>query len=522
MLGTSSASASASAPMPDVYSRACKALARLLGSEHADIAPVDGARAGRLFRFSLPGDQRANQGRMLVDSRGGIKIWHMLLLKPWMRSEIAAHFDAAEISGRFGEIPAYVTTIEKLESLPAGGLAKTRAGHESERKAVVLQQLSDNEVHSLALASLASHGWSAVRSHGGITYLRNIEGGSAAGRLVVNHGFAVVWSHRDDMHLGEPWREGKPTENGLRTMVARGLDLANRGIVVDPAPGVVLTKKAEITDAEKAAAIQRQWRQIVEYAHACPAGHRHLVKGISKPENALSGDGLLVFPESSKFGGAIAMPMLAPCPHEPGALEVVGIQALLPSPTTEGNDKQLIAGSRMSGAFTPWPLPLEADGKYSLAAWLEAADKTKPIVLCEGVATALAIHQAGAGHAVICYSSSNLSAVAKFFAENGFDQMHGIVVAADNDIGLKRDGSLRSNAVLKAIEAARACDGEVAFIGRSAEVGTDARDLFAKQGPSAVVRYIERAARADEVQARFEKTIAARRAALERDASLER
>jgi hypothetical protein len=69
-------------------------------------------------------------------------------------------------------------------------------------------------------------------------------------------------------------------------------------------------------------------------------------------------------------------------------------------------DKIMAKGSHISGAFVPVPCPaalMQTIGKDALApidAWLQVADKSKPLVICEGIATGLAIHQSDAGNAL--------------------------------------------------------------------------------------------------------------------------
>lgn len=505
--------------------RAVKALSRALGPGAHDITPVQ-SRAGQMYSFSLNGDQRQKQGRMLVSAGSEVKIWHQSLQRPWLNNPA---FKSIEIGGADkgrGPTPGYSIPLKDFEGLQPGLLSKVREqprqiSRPTQATERLRPQINDSEVHALAIQSLSSHGWEAKRSSSGLTYLDDAHGSGAAGRLVVNDGLAIVWTHRGDVPpLGEPWRPGQPTSNGLATMIATGRDLAGIGLNVSrPAP-VQLSQSQQIPETEKIAAIQAVWSRLVEHSQACPPDHRHLTKGTSSLDKALPPTGLLIIPEG-KLEGAIAMPMLRES-EVTGQLQVVGVQALLTSPGEEGNDKQLLANSSISGSFTPWPLPPVRDGKFDLTEWVEQRDKTKPIVLCEGVATALAVHHSGAGHAVICYSSSNLPIVAKYLAEREFDQVHGIVVAADNDIALKRDGTLKSPGVLKAIEAARLCDGEAAFAGKTAAVGADARDLYVNDGPGAVQRYIARAQKPDEVKERFEKVIQERRDAIEKPQSLER
>lgn len=510
--------------------RAIKALSRALGPGSHDIVPVQ-SRAGQMYSFSLPGDQRQKQGRMLVSAGGEVKIWHQSLSRPWLNHSAFRGIEVGGADKGRGPTPGYSIPLKEFEQIEQGLLGQVRAQPKQiTRPSQVTDrmrlQISDQETHDLALKSLAAQGWVAHRSTGGITYLHDGHGSSAAGRMAVNDGLAVCWTHHGGVpNLGEPWRPGQPTSNGLPTMIATGRDLAGIKLNVS-APSVSLSRAPQMTEQQKLEAIQTKWAQITEHMTDCPPSHRHLNKGAKTIRHSLPAEGLGVVGKGY-YEGSIAMPMLRELSDQnPGKLEVVGIQVLTPT-VQDQTDKTFLSGSSTAGAvFAPWPLPPVRDGKYDLAVWVESRDKSKPIVLCEGVATALAIHHSGAGHAVICYSSSNLPAVAKYFAEREFDQVHGVVIAADNDIGLHEKeplrGKLKSEGIPKAIEAARACDGDVAYLGKSYGVGIDARDIYTSTGSAAVRSYIERAGKPDDVEARFNRTIAEDRAKLFRAQDIER
>jgi len=500
--------------------RAVHALGVALGAASDTIRDIPAKAA--MFEFSLPGDRVSGGGRMMVKPDGEVLIWHRMMAKPWLSSP----FERREIGGLNGRgpIPGFRIGLEQFEGLEPNRFASVR-GKSDEQGVSAAQksrtEIGDDQVRSLAIQSLAAFGWTAAKESNGITYLNDGEGRSLAGRLTVNKGIASFWSHRGgEAQVGAPWREGRDLKSGVPTVFATARDLAGLGLQIDPTPAPAdRPHSVPVSDDRKIAAIQATWARMQANCTSCPPDHRHLMKGVANAGHALPAEGLQVL-KDGKYKGAIVIPMLREA-HEsaPGQLHTVGVQTLLTSSMQEGNDKMLLANSSMSGSFTPWPLPQQGnDGRYDLEHWVNGMDKTKPIVLCEGVATGLAIHHSGAGHAVICYSAANLKTVARYFSDREFDSVHGIVVAADNDIGLKRSGGLKSDGVLKSIEAARECGGEVSFMGRSRPSGHDARALYVSDGADAVRRYIATAQKPEDVQRRFENVIELRKL----DAGIER
>jgi len=134
-------------------------------------------------------------------------------------------------------------------------------------------------------------------------------------------------------------------------------------------------------------------------------------------------------------------------------------------------------------------------------AWLAVADKTKPLVICEGVATGLAIQQSGAGNTLCALSSNNVMAVARWVKKSDLsDLFPGVVVATDHDISRDAAGRLKSNAIPRALEAAKVTGFALAVPPATSQVGTDARDLLGRGGPQSVRDYIASAAPAADVE----------------------
>jgi len=192
-------------------------------------------------------------------------------------------------------------------------------------------------------------------------------------------------------------------------------------------------------------------------------------------------------------------------------VELCGVQHLMPKDTFN-TDKLMAKGSRTVGAFVPFPAPdslmktIGSDGLTSIQAWLAVADTTKPLVICEGVATGLAIEQSGAGNAFCALSSNNVTAVAKWVKHAGLSELFpGVVIATDHDIGRDATGRLKSNAIPRALEAAKITGFVLVIPPASSPVGADARDLLGQGGPRAVRDFVASASpAADMEQARAE------------------
>jgi len=234
-----------------------------------------------------------------------------------------------------------------------------------------------------------------------------------------------------------------------------------------------------------------------------PADHRHLVKGNA----ALDGSDLRVYPRHHRYAGTMMVPMFRPDPMgRRDTVELCGVQHLMPK-VTFSTDKIMAKGSRTVGAFVPLPAPdslmraITGDSLAPLQAWLAVTDKTKPLVICEGVATGLAIQQSGAGNTLCALSSNNVMAVARWVKKSDLaDLFPGVVVATDHDISRDAAGRLKSNAIPRALEAAKVTGFALAVPPATSQVGADARDLLGRGGPQSVRDYIASAAPAADVE----------------------
>ncbi|GAB1394105.1 hypothetical protein MASR1M60_22690 [Rhodocyclaceae bacterium] len=430
-----------------------------------------------LWQFRLPGDN-IPAGRATTTRDGQARIWHrgaregLMLSDQW---QPAAVVDLALDRS----VPSYVA---RLDDLTAGEKIAKRPPQPQKYLA------SDPEVEAAALAVLESYGWRQQGRDRGIIYLNDGTGSTPACRLAVKEGLASVWSFRGDVDLPAPWRPGRSLQSGEKTMFATARDL---GVAVSLAPAVntpSLPPGPVRQPVDRALATQViDWWQRGEKA---PQNHRHLTKSHAQ----LRGDDLRQMPPDSKHPGDLVVPMFRPVDPSGATLEVSGGQRLCAG-TQMGTDKMLLPGSRLAESFVPIPFsPLLDGGEASIDKWIQSLDggkalKDRPLVVCEGVATALAIYESGAGYPIAAISSGNAKNVAKWLSENGHTaNFPDFVIAGDYDVGLK-NGKAASQAIKKTLEAATETGAKVSLPPPGSPVGTDARDLYA-QGPEAVCDYV--------------------------------
>lgn len=463
-----------------------------------------------LLQFRLPGDNHP-AGRVTTTRDGMARIWHrgaregLELSSKWQ--------PAAPVELDPGRsVPSYTARLADLE--PSDKIAKRGAVKER-------QVAPDEEVKAAALKLLESYGWklvSSVRS-AGILYLNDGNGSTPACRMSVKNGIASVWSFRGDVDLPPPWRPGSPLVTGEKTMYATGRDLgvAESTIAQSQSRIVSLPPPPSRPPVDKglAAKVVEWWRQ----GEAAPGDHRHLTKSGAR----LVGDDLRLMPWDSGFRGDLIVPMFRPAEDAQVALEISGGQRLCGS-TTMGTDKMLLPGTRLADSFVPIPFsPLMSrvnDGMVNFEYWMKVlgpGENGRPLVVCEGVATALAIYESGSGYPVAAISAGNLSGVAKWLSESGYaSRFPDFVIAADYDVGM-RNGKPISKAIERAIEAAERVGAKVAIPPAGSAAGTDARDLYA-QGAKAVRDYIASAIATDEARRRpdLERVLQAQSQQLER------
>lgn len=454
---------------------------------------------GHLVEFRLPGENsRMPGGRLSMARDGSLTMWHRYAEKglaagePWLAG--------ADI--RLGDrlIPALCSHVDQLsaaQELPA--LTKVPKFSFAPRQ---LRSYDPEQVWRAADASLQAAGLIPSRLHG--RYCDGSDQKPVYKLQVSNAGIATAFSFRNDIDLPAPWREGRPSSDGKKTMFATGRDLGLDGELAparsSPAiPRPLAAPAFHPVDPDLIQDTIKSWMA----AESPPADHRHLVKGNA----VLDGSDLRVYPRDHRFAGTVMVPMFRPDPVDRrGTLKLCGVQHLMPM-AAYGTDKIMAKGSRTVGAFVPFPGPgslmnaIAEDGRTSMQAWLAIADKTKPLVICEGVATGIAIQQSGAGNALCALSSNNVMAVANWVKNAGIsDLFPGVVIATDHDIGLDAAGRLKSNAIPRALEAANLTGFALAVPPESSQVGADARDLLGQGGPQAVRDFVAGAASAADME----------------------
>jgi hypothetical protein len=452
-----------------------------------------------LIEFRLPGEtSRTPGGRLSLARDGSLKMWHRYAEKglaagePWLAAgdiplgdkstpALQAHVDQLTVHQ---ELTA-LNKVPKFSSVPGQ-----------------LRSCDPEQLWRAADASLQAAGLIPSRLHG--RYCDTSDQKPVYKLLVSNDGLATAFSFRNDIDLPAPWRVGRPTRDGKKTMFVTGRDLGLDGDLAPPRTSPALPHPVKAPEFH--AADQDLNRDTINSwmaAETPPADHRHLVKANA----VLNGSDLRVYPVSHRFSGTMMAPIFRPDPMgKLVTLELCGVQHLMPK-VAFSTDKIMAKGSRTIGAFVPFPAPdslmraITGDSLAPFQAWLAVADKTKPLVICEGVATGLAIQQSGAGNTLCALSSNNVIAVAQWVNQTGLsDLFSAVVIATDHDIGRTESGRLKSNAITRALEAAKVTGFALAVPPAASQVGTDARDLLGQGGAQAVRDFIASAAPAADVE----------------------
>ena len=452
-----------------------------------------------LIEFRLPGETGRNPGgRLSVARDGSLKMWHRYAEKglaagaPWQAAggiclgkkstpALATHIDQLSVAS---ELTA-LTKVPKYSSAP-----QQRRSYDPEQ----VRRAADDLLQTAGLIPSRLHG----------RYRDGSDSKPVYKLLVSNDGIATAFSFRGDIDLPAPWREGRQTSDGKKTMYATGRDLGLDGDLAPPRPLPALPRPVKASEIHPVDLdLNRETLNSWMAAEVPPADHRHLVKGHA----VLDGSDLRAYPVGHKFAGTIMAPMFRPDPlGRPGMVELCGVQHLMPK-VAFSTDKIMAKGSQTVGAFVPFPGPdslmraMTDDSLAPLQAWLAVVDKNKPLVICEGVATGLAIQQSGAGNTLCALSSNNVLAVAKWVNQTGLsDAFPSVVIATDHDIGRTKAGRLKSSAIPRALEAAKLTGFALAVPPSNSQIGADARDLLGQGGPQAVRDFIASAVSAADVE----------------------
>ena len=475
-----------------------------------------------MIEFRLPGEtSRTPGGRVSVAKDGSLKMWHRFAEKglaagaPWQEAGII----------KIGEkpIPALSGHVNDLANAEhRTPLVKVPKFSESTQ----LKTYPSEQVRQAADLSLQSAGYlpSSIKDR----YRDPSDNKPVVKLMVSDDGIATVFSFRDDIQLPAPWRDGRQTSDGRKTMFATGKDLGLDGVAVTSArvPSPTPVRNAEYAPIDLD--LNRDTYQAWKAGILPNADHRHL----NKNNAALKGDDLRIYPRDHAFSGTIMAPLFRPDPSgSPEKVQLCGVQHLMPKLAFDNTtDKIMAKGSVTSGAFVPFPNPdalMKNVGKEALApldAWLQAADKSKPLVICEGVATGMAIEQSGAGNSLCSLSSTNTMAVAQWVKKSGLaEHFPAVVIATDHDIGRNiTTGKLKSNAIPRAVEASKETGFDLAIPPKSSKSGADARDLLGELGQQAVRDFIQSAVSADAVEKLRPEIFLSAKPAAVREPDLER
>jgi len=208
----------------------------------------------------------------------------------------------------------------------------------------------------------------------------------------------------------------------------------------------------EKAQGERHAAAADKAKRILERAKPCPADHPYLTaKGVRPVEGM----------RFTRFNGqeAIVFPLM----NERG--EVVSLQSIF-----EDGSKRLLAGGRKLGCYFP------------------IRGEDGPLILCEGLATGLSLHEVSGWSVLVAVDAGNLQAVARMARERypGRD----LVLCADNDV---RGDDSPNTGVVEATKASLAVGGLLAVPTMPNGTKCDWNDVAVELGLDEVRRQLDQA-----------------------------
>lgn len=440
-----------------------------------------------ILTFALNNETREN-GRLLAKKDGSVSVWHISAPKGLSLPSQFEKSDNKTIGNR--EVTSYTIKPEKIEQLIPTTEPIRRI--ENTKTRPIQKTYDKSSFENAVRRELEQAGWKYQREQGGIQYWNDGSGSTAAERVVIGEGIASVWSFRSDVDLPEPFQRGSDTKGGMKSMYVTAKDLEVQTTGYSTVKERPVKNEREPINQATVNFVKESWNLGL----TPNSDHPQLVKAGA----TLEGDFLKRFPDNEKTREKyMTRDLLAPVfrPDGKGGVELAGGQRLM-NQKYMGNDKLLLSGTQSVGAFMPIPVAPLMNDKPNIQDWVKSLGddaKTKPLVIVEGVSTGLAINQTKAGNVLVAITSNNLVNVAKWVKETGLDQHFpkGVVIAADLDFARHANGNLKSNAIPKAVEAAKVVGAKVAVAKEGNEAGTDARDLMGKHGEQEVRNYVEQA-----------------------------
>lgn len=338
-----------------------------------------------------------------------------------------------------------------------------------EFKARMLDQMRDL---GFVINSVKDHGWTSVRDS------LVDKSWERSGRFK----FDTARTTGSPVCLFKSMRRDLPTEfkrGDMSIEFARGLDksVARPSVVYkEPTLAEKLTLDP-IYRAEMQPAVEKATELWKSSTAIDKAGHGYL----TKPD--LDSARL-----RSTVDGKLLVPVFRPAAPDLSKVELAGAQLM-----SSNGFKQFIPGTKSGGGFAL--IPAHPDPNK----WFDhLSNSAKPLVLCEGVGTALAIHQATGLPVIACLTAKNLSTVAEWLKHEGHTNGRALKICADND--LARDREVDSHIGIK--EACKAADligAKVALVDND-QRGYDARDLMRDKGQEAVAELINGSRTVDEIK----------------------
>jgi len=454
-----------------------------------------------MIEFKLNDDSsNVSHGRISVSGNGNLKMWHRFAKNGLQAGEPWKSCDSKDL-----KMPVLSCHVNDLKLQPALlPLTKVPLFQMSNK----LFQFEPEQLLEAATRNLTSNGFLKISKD------RFTDGTdkSPVVQLHVGSGVATVFSYRNDIDLPEPWKVGKPDAEGRKIMFASGRALGlGGGVEVE-----TFSKPASITSAREVRAVDHDlgrntftaWKQGL----IPPADHPQL----NKKNAVLDGSDLRIYPFKNNHINQLVMPetimvpIFRPGPeNSPGTVQLCGLQYLFPEKNEfSGTDKMIAKNSVQTGAFLPLPCPdslmkkLGADALAPIDAWLAHADLTKPLVICEGVSSGMAIQQPQAGNTLCALNKDNVVVVAKWVKDSGLaEKFPKVIIATEYDITRDDKGRFKSNAIEKAVGAAKENGFLVAVPPVNSPSGTDARDILGSPGGlEALYAYINSATTAQEIE----------------------